>query len=162
MTGMMGAGKSTVGRLVAQRLGRPFYDTDELIERVRDASITEIFAEDGEPGFREREKQIVEEVASRPWGVVATGGGVVLDSENVATMQKSGTIVYLAADVETLSRRLERAEGRPLLAAGKDERLPTIAAEREERYRTTADVIIDAARSVDVVVADVEAACRES
>lgn len=159
---MMGAGKSTVGRLVAQRLGLPFYDTDELIEQARGASIPEIFAEDGEPGFRRRERQVVEEVASSPRGVVSTGGGVVLDAANVAMMRRSGTIVYLAVDVDTLSHRLEQAEDRPLLAADKDERLPAIAAEREERYRTTADVVVDAADSVDSVVAEVEAVCKRS
>lgn len=162
MIGMMGSGKSTVGRLVADRLGRPFYDTDEMVERARGASIPEIFAEDGEPGFRKREKRVVEEVASLPRGIVATGGGVVLDAENVATMRRSGTIVYLAVDVETLSGRLEQAEGRPLLAGHTDERLPAIAAEREERYRKAADVIVDAADSVDSVVGDVEAVCRNS
>ena len=70
--------------------------------------------------------------------------------------------MYLSVDVETLSRRLGQVEDRPLLATDKDERLRAIAAERQERYRTAADVIVDAANSVDVVVADVEAACRES
>ena len=87
LIGMMGSGKSTVGRLVADRLGRPFYDTDELIEQAGDASIPEIFAEEGESGFRERERWTVEDVASRPPGIVATGGGIILDPANIKTMR---------------------------------------------------------------------------
>lgn len=162
LIGMMGSGKSTVGRLVADHLGRPFYDTDELVEQAENASIPEIFGEDGESGFREKEKWIVEEVVSRPPGIVATGGGVVLDPENVATMRRSGTVVYLAADIDALSRRLEQADGRPLLAGDKNGRLHTIASERAERYRSSADVIVDATDSVEAVVANVEAACSES
>ncbi len=161
LIGMMGSGKSTVGRLVADRLGRPFYDTDELVAQGEDSSIPEIFAEEGESGFREREKSIVEEVASRPSGIVATGGGTILDPANVATMQRSGSIVYLAVEVEMLSCRLEASDDRPLLAADKDERLHTIASERKELYRSSADVIVDATDLIDTVVANVEAVCSE-
>ena len=162
LIGMMGSGKSTVGRLVADRLGRPFYDTDELIEQAGDASIPEIFAEEGEGGFRERERWIVQDVASRPPGIVATGGGIILDPANVAAMRTSGTNVLLAVDIEMLTRRIGSSDDRPLLVAGKDERLHTIASERTERYRSSADVIVDATGSIDHVVADVEAACSES
>jgi shikimate kinase len=162
LIGMMGSGKSTVGRLVADRLGRPFYDTDELVAQLGESSISEIFAEEGESGFREREKRIAEEVASSPSGIVATGGGIVLDTANVATMQRSGTIVYLSVDVEMLSRRLGDGDDRPLLAVDKGERLRTIASERNERYQSSADVIVDATDSVEAVVADVEAVCSES
>ena len=161
LIGMMGSGKSTVGRLVADRLGRPFYDTDELVAQGKDSSIPEIFADEGESGFREREKWIVEDVASRPSGIVATGGGIVLDPANVATMRRSGSIVYLAVEVEMLSRRLGASDDRPLLAADKDERLQTIASERKERYRSSADAVVDATDSIDTVVADVEAVCSE-
>jgi len=162
LIGMMGSGKSTVGRLVADRLGRPFYDTDELIEQAGDASIPEIFAEEGESGFRERERWVVEDVASRPPGIAATGGGIILDPANIKTMRGSGTIVLLAADVEMLNRRIGYSDDRPLLAAGKRERLLAIASERTERYRSSADLIVDATGSIDDVVADVEAACSES
>jgi len=162
LIGMMGSGKSTIGRLVADRVGRPFYDTDGLVEEEGDVSIPEIFAEEGESGFRDREKRIVEDVASRPPGIVATGGGIILDSGNVATMRRSGRIVLLAVDVETLKRRLGHGGDRPLLAAEKDERLDTIASERRDHYRSSADVIVDATDSVDAVVAEVEAACNES
>jgi shikimate kinase len=162
LIGMMGSGKSTVGRLVADRVGRPFYDTDELIEQTGDASIPEIFAGEGESGFRERERWIVEDVASLPAGIVATGGGIILDPANVAAMRKSGTIILLAVDVETLTRRLGYSDDRPLLAAGKGERLRAIASERTERYRSSADVIVDATGSIDDAVADVEAVCSES
>jgi len=162
LIGMMGSGKSTVGRLVADRLGRPFYDTDELIEQAGDASIPEIFAEEGESGFRQRERWIVEDVASRPPGIVATGGGIILDPANVAAMRRSGTNVLLAVDSEMLTRRIGSSDDRPLLVAGKDERLHAIASERTERYRSSADVIVNATGSIDDVVANVEAACSES
>ena len=116
LIGMMGSGKTTVGRLLAQRAERPFYDTDELVSLAEDASIPEIFAKEGESGFRAREASIVEDVASREPGIVATGGGVVVDPTNVATMQRSGIVVYLAADVDDLRRRLGADDDRPLLA----------------------------------------------
>jgi shikimate kinase len=162
LIGMMGSGKSTVGQLVADRIGRPFYDTDELVEQAGEASIPEIFAAEGESGFRDREKRIVEDVASCPSGIVATGGGIILDPANVASMRRSGTIVLLAGDVETLRRRVGRGDDRPLLAADNDERFQTIASERRELYRSSADVIVDATGTVDEVVAEVEAACSES
>jgi shikimate kinase len=162
LIGMMGSGKTTVGRILAQRVERPFYDTDELVSLAGNASIPEIFSEEGESGFRVREKSIVQDVASRPSGIVATGGGIILDPANVTTMRGSGTVVYLAADVDTLSRRLGAADDRPLLAVDRDRRLETITSERSERYRSAADVIIDAGHSVDDVVADLEAVCSES
>lgn len=162
LIGMMGSGKSTVGRLVAERLDRPFYDTDQLVALAGDASIPEIFTEEGESGFRERETGIAGDVASLPSGIVATGGGIILDPDNVATMQRSGTIVYLSVDVEILSRRLGDDGDRPLLAGDRHERLRTIAAERAERYRSAADVIVDATRPVEEVAAEVEAVCSGS
>lgn len=162
LIGMMGSGKSTVGRLVADRLGRPFYDIDDVVEQTGRASIAEIFGLEGELGFREREKRAVADVAVRPAGVVATGGGIVLDPDNVAIMRSSGRTVLLAVDPEVLSRRIGDSEDRPLLTDGKDERLHTIALERAERYRSSADAVVDATGSIDTVVADVEAACRES
>ena len=159
----MGSGKSTVGRLVAERLGRSFYDTDELVEQAGGASIAEIFAAEGESGFRERERRMVGEVASRPASVVATGGGIVLDPTNVEMMRISGVIVLLDVDFETASDRIgDNDDDRPLLADGKAERLRMIASERGERYRSAAEVIVDATGPVDLVVASVEAACSES
>jgi shikimate kinase len=162
LIGMMGSGKSTVGRLVADRLGRPFYDIDDVVEQTGRASIAEIFGLEGEIGFREREKRAAADVATRPAGVVATGGGIVLDPDNVATMRSSGKTVLLAVDPEVLSRRIGDSEDRPLLTDGEDERLHTIAMERDERYRSSADAVVDATGSIDAVVTDVEAACRES
>ena len=95
-------------------------------------------------------------------GIVATGGGIILDPANVAMMRSSGTIVLLAGDVETLRRRVGRGDDRPLLAAGAEERFQTIASERRELYRSSADVVVDATGTVDAVVAEVEAACSES
>ena len=162
LVGMMGSGKSTVGRHLAYRLEKPFYDTDEVVEQAGQTSIVEIFAREGEAGFRERERSAVEEVASRPAGVIATGGGVVLDPANVATMRSSGVVVLLAVDSETLSQRLVDGGDRPLLADRGDELIPTILLERDEQYRSTADVVIDATGALDGVVAEVEAACSDS
>lgn len=162
LIGMMGSGKSTVGRLVAGRLGRPFYDIDDLVEQTGRASIAELLALEGEPRFREREKRAVAEVVTRPAGVVATGGGIVLDPDNVAMMRSSGKTVLLAVDPDVLSRRIVDTDDRPLLTDGKDERLHTIALERAERYRSSADVVVDATGSIDAVVTDVEAVCSES
>jgi shikimate kinase len=115
LTGFMGTGKSTVGRRLADRLGRPFIDTDALIEQ-REGPIAEIFAEHGEQHFRDLEREVAAEVGRRRGAVVATGGRMLLDPANEAALRASGVIVCLHASAEALLARLagEAAE-RPLL-----------------------------------------------
>lgn len=155
--GMMGVGKSTVGRAVADRLGRRFADTDDEIVRWTGATIPELFAEHGEAGFRDLERQVVEELARFSDLVLAVGGGTVLRDDNVASLLLTGVLVELRTTPEVLLGRLRPGvAGRPLLAGGDLEtRLRETFAAREARYAAVADVTIDAGRETAVVVEDV-------
>jgi shikimate kinase len=117
LTGFMGTGKTTVGRLVALHLGFEFVDTDELIESEH-GPIPELFADQGEAAFRAIEREVATELASRCNLVVATGGGMMVDEQNVAALAATGTVVCLTADVDTIVDRALSPGGpvRPLLA----------------------------------------------
>jgi shikimate kinase len=154
LTGMMGTGKSTVGAHVAEVLQVPFVDVDAEITTTEGKTIPEIF-DDGEAAFREREAEMVRALASSPPSVVATGGGVVLDSDNVVTMRASGIVVLLTATIETLEQRLSsEREGRPLL--GDPGSLAELQRARRHVYIAAADQVIDTTdRSIDAVVREV-------
>ncbi|MFP4560526.1 MAG: shikimate kinase [Thiohalorhabdus sp.] len=144
LVGPMGSGKSTVGRALAQRLGAELVDLDAVIVERAGRAIPEIFAAEGEAGFRDREQAALEEVAARPGPlVVATGGGVVLREANRRTMAANGTVVYLRADVETLLERTAGDANRPLLQVNDPRaKLEALQAEREPLYRQ-AHLIVD-------------------
>ena len=139
LIGMMGAGKTTVGRLLAEKLGYRFFDTDELIVKVRGKSINEIFAEDGEEGFREIETQVLAELSAYKNLTVATGGGIILRPLNWSYLQH-GIVVWLDVPVGQLYDRLRGDTTRPLL---KDRnplaKLESIL-ERREAFYAQADV----------------------
>ncbi len=112
----MGAGKTSVGRELSRRLQVDFYDLDSEVERARGLSVTEIFAADGEDGFREQETEILEVFSQKASpAVISTGGGVVLRKHNRDIMSASGEVFYLRADIDTLWDRVRRKKGRPLL-----------------------------------------------
>ena len=120
MAGFMGTGKSTVGPLVAQRLGMPFLDTDLLVESRAGMRVSEIFARQGEAAFRALERQVCAQVAGCDSCVIALGGGALLDPANRATLEKGGLLVLLTCDTEVLLGRLEasaRNGERPLLGS---------------------------------------------
>jgi len=160
LIGMMASGKSTVGDLAAARLGRPFYDTDDLVESDAHMSIADIFEQCGEAEFRARERKAVAGIALESAGIVATGGGVVLDPVNVATMRASGVVVLLSVDPDVLASRVVDGGERPLLSGGADEGIRAIARERDRMYRAAADTTIDASGTVLEVSEQVEAVCR--
>jgi shikimate kinase len=145
LTGMMGAGKSAVGRALAERLGLPFADSDAEVEARVGCSVREIFAREGEPAFRRHERDVLAAWAGRP-AVVALGGGAIAQPGAVARLRAAGRVVYLRASPETLAARVGGGEGRPLLAgldaAGRVERLRALLAEREIHYGR-ADVVVD-------------------
>ena len=118
LTGFMGTGKSTVGRLLAERLQRSFLDMDEIIEQRAGRKISAIFAEDGEPAFRKMERTLVQELAAQKNLVVATGGGVVLNPDNLRDFSATGLVVCLMAPPETILRRVASETHRPLLEDG--------------------------------------------
>ena len=147
LSGMPGAGKSTVGRLLAQELNRPFFDLDEEIVRFAGRSIPEIFATDGEATFRNLETEVLREVLANQKGLVlATGGGAVLRDENVDLLHRNGKICFLDRPLEALLPTSDR----PL--ANSEEAIRRRYEERYERYCTTADYRIDADASPEEVV----------
>jgi len=156
LLGMMASGKTTVGRHAAARLGVPFYDTDAAVEAAADATIAEIFAAQGEPAFRDAERRTIAHIATRTPGVVATGGGAILDPANVEVMRGSGVTVLLDVDIDRIRSRIEAGTDRPLLAGDAGQAVARIAVERDERYRAAADVVIPGNAAVAVVAAEVE------
>jgi shikimate kinase len=119
LVGLMGAGKSTVGRRLARRLGLPFVDSDEEIERAADHEIGEIFDRFGEASFRDGERRVLRRLIAGERKVIATGGGAFMDPETRALILERCTAIWLEAEIETLAGRVARRGHRPLLA-GKD------------------------------------------
>ena len=165
LVGMPGSGKSTVGRRLARRLGRPFVDADRELEVRCGVSIATMFEIEGEPGFRERESRLLEELLGDPALVIATGGGAVLAATNRDAMRRRGRVVYLQASLAELWTRvrhdrkrplLQGTDGRARLAALLDARTPlyeeiaelTVRSHRQSAERLCAD-IIDALRALD-------------
>jgi shikimate kinase len=141
---MMGAGKSTVGRLLARRLKRDFYDTDEEIERRCGVRIPVVFDVEGEAGFRARETQVITELCALDNAVLATGGGAVLAEENRRIIAARGIVVYLHARPPHLWQRVRHDRNRPLLAtADPQKKLDALYAERDPLYREVADLVVD-------------------
>ena len=116
LTGFMGTGKSTIGRLVAAELDREFVDMDTLIEAREGRSINQIFAEAGEPYFRQLEANLCEELTARPELVIATGGGTLVPPQNLQVMETGGLVVCLTCHPDTLWQRIGQSEDRPMLA----------------------------------------------
>jgi shikimate kinase / 3-dehydroquinate synthase len=143
LIGNMGSGKTTVGRLVAQRLNLPFCDLDQSIEQLTGQTIAELFAQRGERAFRELEREMLTGTIFIPSGVIATGGGVVLNERNRRLMRLLGWVIYLRASPETLWKRLQHTTDRPLLRTESPyETLQAIVQTREPLYQE-ADWVID-------------------
>ena len=148
----MGAGKSEVGDALAGRLGRMLLDTDLLVEQVAGMPIPEIFAREGELGFRALEAGAVRQAAAVPGAVIACGGGVVLDPANVHVLRRSGVIVYLRVSPAVAAARVGDGAGRPLLAGGDPAgRLAAVIEERSNLYEAAADLTVDADAPADAV-----------
>lgn len=144
LIGLMGAGKTSVGKLLARRLGKTFYDSDHEIERTTGVRIPVIFEIEGEAGFRSRETRMLAELASAPNVVLATGGGAVLAEENRQLLTSHGTVVYLRAAPHDLWQRTRHDRNRPLLqTANPLAKLTELFSERDALYREIADVIVD-------------------
>jgi shikimate kinase len=142
LVGLMGAGKSTVGRRLAKRLGIPFVDADEEIERAADHSIPEIFDRFGEPAFRDGERRVIARLIEGPAKVIATGGGAFMNEATRALILDRCTAVWLDAQVPTLARRVARRNTRPLLRERDPAEVLTELAERRNPVYAEAHVRI--------------------
>lgn len=163
LIGMMGSGKSTVGRRLAALLGRPFVDADTVLEQRCGVPISTIFELEGEAGFRKREAQLIAELAQPSGSVLATGGGAVIDADSRALLHREGFVIYLQAGVSDLWHRLRRDRGRPLLR-GPDPRgrIESLVSIRDPFYREAAHLVITTGRQpVERAVADIMAALPE-
>lgn len=143
LVGMMGAGKTTVGRRLAMRLDLPFFDSDTEIERASGMSVSELFETHGETSFREGEARVMKRLLDGPPHVLATGGGAVTHAETRNGIIEKAVSVWLKADVETLARRATRRDTRPLLRSSDPvETLRRLSAEREPFY-AQADIHVE-------------------
>jgi shikimate kinase len=168
LVGLMGAGKTTIGRLLARRLKREFVDSDHEIERRCGVRIPVIFDIEGEAGFRVREASVIEEVTARDEIVLATGGGAVLDAANRRHLAARGTVIYLHSTPAHLWERTRHDRNRPLLAtADPKRRLEELYRQRDPLYREVADLVVDTGRQsattlVKRVLAQLAESCRVS
>lgn len=154
LVGLMGAGKSTVGRHLGKRLQMEFYDSDAEIEQRTGVSITTIFEIEGEKGFRAREEQIISELCDDNNIIVATGGGSVLSEANRVAIQKAGHVIYLCTSAEQLYSRIRHDKKRPLMQTENPlQTLRNLLQEREPYYLEVADSVIKTGRQrVNVVI----------
>jgi shikimate kinase len=148
LVGLMGAGKTTVGRLLARHYGYSFHDSDHEIEARTGVKIRVIFEIEGEAGFRRREEAAIAELTGqRQRTVLATGGGAVLSSANRRALSENGVVIYLRGTPEQLHERTRHDRGRPLLqTADPLGRLRELYAQRDPLYREVADVVMDTGR----------------
>src|SRR4249919_617862 len=142
--GPMGAGKTSIGKRLAQQLGLAFVDADHRLEEITGAPVPLIFECEGEAGFRARESALITELCAGNGQLIATGGGAVLSADNRRCLREHGYVVYLQVGIDQQLQRLARDRSRPLLASGdKQEKLRALAQVREPLYREVADMVFD-------------------
>ena len=161
LVGFMGAGKSTVGRLLARRLGRCFVETDAMITAREGRSIPEIFAERGEPYFRRLEAEVLEALAEKRDHVIATGGGFPCGEGVMDRLLQFGTVVWLAADFDSVYARANRVGGRPMLADRSAEAAAALYRARQDFYRRAHLALDTTHLAVDAVVGRIVRHLRE-
>jgi len=153
LIGMMGVGKSTVGRRVAKELTRPFVDSDDEVVARTGRAVTEIFATDGEPAFRVIEEEVMANLLASPTpSVIAAAGGSVLSSATRARLRESGTVVWMRAPVDVLVGRTSRGTHRPALANDPRATLTQMETDRESLYSEVADITVDCTAPIATVV----------
>lgn len=163
LVGLMGAGKTTVGRQLAKRLDRRFVDSDHELEARTGVRIPVVFDIEGEAGFRKRESQVLADLCAETGLVMATGGGAVLAEENRRRLKSSGIVVYLAASPSVLYERTRQDRNRPLLQVPNPlARLEELHAQRDPIYREVADIVVEGRDTgVATLVHEIERQLRE-
>lgn len=158
LVGLMGAGKTSVGRMLAKRLSKDFYDTDAEIERITGVKIPVIFDIEGEAGFRAREEKMIEKLTAMNDIVLATGGGAVISPANRARLRNHGQVIYLRASPEDLWRRTRRDRNRPLLqTANPLAKLRELHVQRDPLYQEVANLVVDTgAQSVGTLTTHIQ------
>ncbi|MEN7973266.1 MAG: shikimate kinase [Verrucomicrobiota bacterium] len=136
LVGFMGTGKTTVGRLLAEQTGMSLVDMDTLIEERAGKTINEIFAQDGEPHFRALEREMAKELASTSGQIISTGGGIVLNPDNIADFEETGLVVCLLANANTVLERVRHDTTRPLLAGDKEAKIVELLESRKHLYES--------------------------
>ncbi len=162
LVGLMGAGKSSVGRRLAKRLGLAFFDADQEIERAADSSIGEIFARHGEEAFRAGERRVIARLLDGPPHILATGGGAFMDPETRAAIRQQVISVWLRADLDVLLERVLRRDNRPLLKQGDPrEILSRLMTERDPTYALADITVTSGLGPHEDVVEHIVAALRD-
>jgi shikimate kinase len=161
LVGFMGAGKSTVGRALARRLGRCFVETDDIIAAREGCPIPEIFRRDGEARFRQLEGETLEALALKSRDVVATGGGLPCRAGRMAQLRQLGTVIWLKGDLEVTLERARRTGARPMLAGRAPEDIEALYRQREPYYREAHLTVDTTGLTVDQVVARIGALLNE-
>ncbi len=155
LVGLMGSGKTTVGRALARRTGKTFYDSDQEIEARTGVRVATIFDIEGEQRFRNRETSVIADLVRQDNIVLATGGGAILRPENRRQLAGHGTVIYLRAAIDDLLARTQHDKNRPLLQiANPRAKLESLFLERDPLYREVADIIVDTTQqNVNLLVA---------
>ncbi len=142
LCGYTGSGKSTVGKLLAKRLGLPFYDTDRMLVEKYDMSVPELYVKYGEAGFRDLEHEIAVEASKIPEGVVATGGGMMIYDRNIEVLKARGKVIYICRPFEDCYEFLSQHPERPLIRNNTKEELEQRYLDRDRAYRSCADIVV--------------------
>ncbi|MDO8886510.1 shikimate kinase [Candidatus Oleimmundimicrobium sp.] len=163
LIGFMGSGKTTIGKLLADKLGVSLIDTDKLIEKKFGKQIKDIFKDEGEDAFRLVESEVINEVSSVGNKVIACGGGVILNHKNVQALKKNGLLIYLKASAPILFERIREEGSRPLLnVPNPKDKVSELLKARESLYENVADIVIDTSdMNVDKVVKEIQEKLNE-
>lgn len=154
LIGFMGTGKTSTGRLLASRLGRPFIDTDQKIENENNMTISEMFSVYGEQFFRQKEQDVISKVSRYTCTVIATGGGVVLIPENIARLKSNGVLIALTASLDVILERTSRRNSRPLLDRPDREAIVAKMLQERSGFYNSADLSIDTSEKTPQQVSD--------
>lgn len=157
LVGLMGAGKSTIGRQLARKLNLTFYDSDKVIEERTGVSIPTIFELEGEAGFREREEHVIAELTAMPNILLATGGGSILRETNRQHIKTGGCVIYLKASADQLFQRIKHDRSRPLMQTENPlQTLRNLLKTREPYYLEVADLVVPTSKQkVNVILRDI-------